>query len=98
LDTLLALSPNDPRALVHRGELKSLQGKQDAAIADFDAALATGSAADAGLAKAARGRAYLALKNFPAAVKDLEEGLKLRPDLTWAPPLLAEAKAKLAKP
>ncbi len=80
LDAPDLLASLRPTAFLVRGECKLFDGKVEASIADFDAALAS-KPGDI-RAHLMRGVALTGLKRYDAAVADLKDVIRLRPDLT----------------
>jgi len=80
-DQALAHRPEHPQTLAHRGETRRLAGHLDAALADFDRALAL---AESAWALAHRGAVHRMRGDYRLAMADVSRALELRPDYPWA--------------
>ena len=69
-------------AMIHRGNALANEGDYEAAITEFDEAIARFP--DFELAYYSRGAAYAQMSKFEAAIADYDEAIRLRPDFAQA--------------
>ena len=74
------LVPNSPEAYHERGNAYLLTLQFDHAVEDMNAAIKLGDS-DLALAHSIRGRAHIGLKEFGAAIADLDEAIRLNPQM-----------------
>jgi tetratricopeptide (TPR) repeat protein len=81
LDTSLRLAPGDPRALLTRGLTNALAGRHVEAIDDLTAVLERAPSAGA---FNHRGTSRAALGDYPGAIGDFTDALRIDPSFPWA--------------
>lgn len=78
----LAIAPDQPGALLEKGEIERLLGRQTEALADLDRAIELG--ADTAAVRGTRGQVLHAMDRIDEALADLDQALAEEPDLPWA--------------
>jgi tetratricopeptide (TPR) repeat protein len=90
-DALLAEQPNDPRALLGRGQIVSRRGRWQEAVAPLQAAAEEPTARRS--ARVALTEAYARLGKAEEAAVERKLAAETRDDLAWPDPYLAAARA-----
>ncbi|HEX8078166.1 MAG TPA: tetratricopeptide repeat protein, partial [Chthoniobacterales bacterium] len=94
LNKALELKPNDPQTLERRGLVYYRQKNYQAALDDYNNALAQNATSTLGLSR--RADAYVAVSQFDKAKADLETLIKVKPDDPSAQDRLNFVKQKIA--
>ncbi|HEY9834739.1 MAG TPA: tetratricopeptide repeat protein [Stenomitos sp.] len=82
LNQVIEQSPDDAKAIAHRGETYRLTGHFEAALADFDRAIELNPTYSWAIAH--RGETYYLIKRYEEALADFNRAIELTPDYTWA--------------
>jgi tetratricopeptide (TPR) repeat protein len=79
-DLALKVQPNSADALAGRAWINMNRGQYEAALPDLNRAIDMSPPASAAATRYYRGYALLRLKNYPQALTDLNEAIRLQPD------------------